>query len=154
MGRPHGLLGLFRASARDRGVTYLADEAIASIWLVANVVAVRLKSGGRIATGMVECALVGIRPRSRRWLGSNCPSAEEAHGFRGRLQDAPGRRRAHDRSIRPLFRPRDASTDRIQPPESDDPDTEDFEVEHPSSTRRFWPRLAARVPAMGGVESR
>lgn len=40
----------------------------------------------------------------------------------------------------------------IQPPEADDPDTEDFDVDHAFFDAEVWPRLAARVPAMEALK--
>lgn len=151
---PHGLLSLFRGGARDRGVTYVADEVVGLDRASGSITAVRLKSGDTIAAGTVVCAAgwhsrkvaamanldLPVRPKKRMVFVVDCRTPLDGAGL---MIDPSGL----------YFRPEGQFyLAGIQPPEADDTDTEDFDVDHAFFDAEVWPRLAARVPAMEALK--
>jgi FAD-dependent oxidoreductase domain-containing protein 1 len=151
---PYGLLQAFRRKARALGVTYLADEAVAIGRDARKVTSLTLKSGETIACGALVnaagyhaheiAAAVGIdlpiRPRKRFVYVFDC---------RERLESAP-------LLIDPsgvYFRPEGASyICGVSPPEDDDPDCTDFELDYRLFEEVIWPTLAQRVPAFEAIK--
>ncbi len=153
---PASLVQLFRKAAIARGATYLADEAVGIDVAGGRVEGVRLAGGGRISTGTVICAagwhsakvarLAGlelpVRPRKRYVFVVDCPIPLPGAGL---MIDASGL----------YFRPEGSTfLTGIAPPEEDDPDAEDFDIDHGQFESEVWPRLAARVPAMETLKVR
>jgi FAD-dependent oxidoreductase domain-containing protein 1 len=147
---PHALMGAFRSGAREKGVTYLADEVVALETSGRRVTGVKLKSGGRISASTVVCAAgwhsykiaamagfdLPVRPRKRLAFVVDC--REPLPGI-GMMIDPSGL------AFRPEGRFYITSS---SPAEGEpDPDEEDFEFDHGVFDRDIWPRLAARVPA-------
>ena len=147
---PHAHLQLMRKRAIAEGVTYLADE-VAGVDVEGGAIAgVRLKSGGRIATRQVVCAagwhsrklaaMAGIdlpvRPRKRYVFVVDCPTPLPGAGL---MIDPSG----------VYFRPEGRFyLAGVAPPEDEDPDAEDFDIEDGFFERLVWPTLAHRVPAL------
>jgi FAD-dependent oxidoreductase domain-containing protein 1 len=147
---PHAHLQLMRKRAVARGVTYLADEVVGVDVDGGAVAGVRLKSGGRIATRMVVCAagwhsrkvaaMAGIdlpvRSRKRYVFVVDCPTPLPGAGL---MIDPSG----------VYFRPEGRYyLAGVAPPDDEDPDAEDFDIEDGFFERLVWPTLAARVPAL------
>lgn len=147
---PHAHLQLMRKRAIAEGVTYLADEVVGVDVDGGAVAGVRLKSGGRIATRQVVCAagwhsrklaaMAGIdlpvRPRKRYVFVVDCPTPLPGAGL---MIDPSG----------VYFRPEGRFyLAGVAPPEDEDPDAEDFDIEDGFFERLVWPTLAHRVPAL------
>jgi glycine/D-amino acid oxidase-like deaminating enzyme len=153
---PASLVQLFRKSAISRGVDYLADEVTGIDVGGSGIEGVRLASGARIATGTVVCAAgwhsakvarlagldIPVRPRKRYVFVIDCPTPLPGAGL---MIDPSGL----------YFRPEGATfLTGIAPPEDQDPDAEDFDIDHDQFESEIWPRLAARVPAMETLKVR
>lgn len=151
---PSLLRALMQKGARERGVTYLADEVSGVVTSGGRIEGVRLKSGGTISTGTVICAAgwhsakiaamaglsLPVRPRKRMVFVVDCKESLTGAGL---MIDPTGL----------YFRPEGRFyLTGIQPPESDDPDVEDFDIDHEFFDREIWPRLAHRVPAMAALK--
>ena len=151
---PASLVALFRKGAIARGVTYLADEAIGIEVASGRIAGVTLRGGARIATGTVICAAgwhsakvaamaglsLPVRPRKRLVFVVDCREALPGAGL---MIDPTGL----------YFRPEGKFfLAGIAPPESEDPDAEDFEIDHDFFDEKVWPGLAARVPAMEALK--
>jgi FAD-dependent oxidoreductase domain-containing protein 1 len=147
---PHAHLQLMRKRAIAEGVTYLADEVVGVDVEGGAIAGVRLKSGGRIATRQVVCAagwhsrklaaMAGIdlpvRPRKRYVFVVDCPTPLPGAGL---MIDPSG----------VYFRPEGRFyLAGVAPPEDEDPDAEDFDIEDGFFERLVWPTLAHRVPAL------
>ncbi|MFN3744866.1 MAG: NAD(P)/FAD-dependent oxidoreductase [Hyphomicrobiaceae bacterium] len=146
---PHAHLALMRKRAIAEGVVYLADEVVGIDLKGSAVVGVRLASGGTIATPMIVCAagwhsrkvaaLAGVdlpvRPRKRYVFVIDCPTPLPGAGL---MIDPSG----------VYFRPEGRYyLTGVAPPEDEDPDAEDFDIEDGFFERLIWPTLAHRVPA-------
>lgn len=147
---PHALMGTFRSAAREKGVTYLADEVVGLEMSGRRVTGVKLKSGGSIAAGKVVCAAgwhsykiaamagfeLPVRPRKRLAFVVDCRDPLPGAGM---MIDPSG----------VAFRPEGRFyITAVSPKEGDpDPDEEDFDFDHEVFDRDIWPQLAARVPA-------
>jgi glycine/D-amino acid oxidase-like deaminating enzyme len=146
---PHAHLTLMRKRAIAEGVTYLADEVVGMNVERGRVAGVRLASGGSIATRTVLCAagwhsrkvaaMAGIdlpvRPRKRYVFVIDCPTKIPGAGL---MIDPSG----------VYFRPEGRfHIAGVAPPEDEDPDAEDFDIEDGYFERLIWPTLAQRVPA-------
>lgn len=147
---PHAHLQLLRKRAIAQGVTYVADEVVGADVASGAVAGVRLASGERIATGLVVCAagwhsrkvaaMAGIdlpvRPRKRYVFVVDCPTPLTGAGL---MIDPTG----------VYFRPEGRYyLAGVAPPDDEDPDAEDFDIEDGFFERLVWPTLAARVPAL------
>lgn len=146
---PHAHLALMRKRAIAEGVTYLADEVVGIDVERGRVAGVRLASGSAIATRTVVCAagwhsrkvaaMTGIdlpvRPRKRYVFVIDCPTKLPGAGL---MIDPSG----------VYFRPEGRfHITGVAPPEDEDPDAEDFDIEDGFFERLIWPTLAQRVPA-------
>lgn len=147
---PASLMHLFRKGAIARGAQYVTDEVVGIDTSGGRIGGVRLAGGGNIATGTVICAagwhsakvarMAGIdlpvRPRKRLVFVVDCKTPLPGAGL---MIDPTGL----------YFRPEGRFfLTGIAPPETADPDAEDFEIDHSLFEETVWPRLAARVPAM------
>lgn len=146
---PHAHLALMRKRATTEGVTYIADEVVGIDVARDAVTGVRLASGTRIATRLVLCAagwhsrkvaaMAGIdlpvRPRKRYVFVIDCPTRVEGAGL---MIDPSG----------VYFRPEGRYyITGVAPPDDEDADAEDFDIEDGFFERLVWPTLAHRVPA-------
>ena len=152
---PHSLLALFRKGAIATGVQYIADEAVGIDVRHGRIEGVQLKSGGCIATGTVVCAAgwhsakvaamaglptLPVRPKKRLVFVVDCKQPLDGCGL---MIDPSGL----------YFRPEGKFfLAGIAPPEHEDPDAEDFEIDHNLFDEKIWPGLAARVPAMEALK--
>ncbi len=151
---PSALVHGFRKGAIAAGVVSLADEVTGIDVVNGRVAGVRLKSGGVIACSTVVCAAgwhsakvaamagleIPVRPRKRFVFVIDCPAPLPGAG----LMIDP---------TRLYFRPEGRYfLAGIAPPEHEDPDAEDFEIDHAMFEEKIWPGLAARVPAMATLK--
>lgn len=147
---PASLVQALRKAAISRGVVYRHDEVAAIDTTAGRIDCVRLASGKRIATGTVVCAAgwhsakvarmagleLPVRPRKRYVFVVDCPAPLPGAGL---MIDPSGL----------YFRPEGTTfLTGIAPNEDNDPDAEDFDIDHEQFESEVWPRLAARVPAM------
>ncbi|MGD9802848.1 MAG: NAD(P)/FAD-dependent oxidoreductase [Hyphomicrobiaceae bacterium] len=153
---PASLVQILRKSAIARGVDYLSDEVTGIDSAGGRIGSVRLASGNRLATGTVVCAAgwhsskvarmagleIPVRPRKRNVFVVDCPTPLPGAGL---MIDPSGL----------YFRPEGTTfLTGIAPPEDEDPDAEDFDIDHDQFEREIWPRLAERVPAMETLKVR
>ena len=151
---PYGLLQAFRRKARSLGVTYVKDEVVGLRRDGNRVVALRLAEGGEIACGVAVnaagfhahriAAMAGlelpVRPRKRLVFVFDCREPIEKAPL---LIDPTG----------VYFRPEGASyICGVSPPEDQDPDCLDFEVDYDLFEETIWPTLAHRVPAFEAIK--
>ena len=146
---PHALLHAFRRKAISLGVEYRRDEVVGLERVGRRVTGLRLASGESAAAGTVVdaagpqaaviAAMAGlelpVRPRKRMTFVFDC---------RTDLSAAP-------LTIDPTgvaFRPEGGGyIGIVSPPEENDPDSADLELDHAPFEEIVWPTLAARVPA-------
>ena len=151
---PYSLLQAFRRKARALGAVYVADEAVGIERQGGRVAAVGLASAGRVACGALVdsagyhaheiAALAGIdlpiRPRKRFVFVFDCKAPI---GRAPLLVDPSG----------VYFRPEGANyICGVSPPEDQDPDCLDFEVDYRLFEGVIWPILAERVPAFEAIK--
>ena len=151
---PSSLRALFQKGARERGVEYIADGVTGIVTAGGRIEGVTLKSGGIISTGTVICAAgwhsakvaamaglsLPVRPKKRLVFVVDCREPLEGAGL---MIDPTGL----------YFRPEGKFfLTGIQPPEADDHDAEDFDIDHTFFDSEIWPRLAHRVPAMAALK--
>jgi len=151
---PYGLLQAFRRKARSLGVTYMTDE-VTGLERVGNRVAgAALRNGGRLACGAVVNAagyhaheiagMIGVglpvRPRKRIVYVFDC-------------RDKPSRAPLTIDPTGVWCRPEGANfIGGISPPEADDPDSTDFEIDYGLYEDVVWPTLAHRIPAFEAIK--
>jgi len=151
---PHALRSLFQAGAKARGVEYVAGEVTGVEIADGSVRSVALADGTRIACGVaISCAgwhshkvaaMAGIdlavRPKKR--LVFVVDIRQDLAGC-GLMIDPSGL----------YFRPEGKFyLTGIQPPESEDVDCEDFDIDHAFFDREVWPRLAERAKAFESLK--
>ncbi|MGQ0674625.1 MAG: NAD(P)/FAD-dependent oxidoreductase [Rhodospirillales bacterium] len=151
---PYALLQAFRRKARALGATYIHDEVTGIERAGSRVAAVKLKSGGRLGCGVavnaagtrahLVAAMAGldipIRPRKRFIYLFDCREPPEKAPL---TIDATG----------VFFRPEGAGfVCGVSPPESDDPDCLDYELDYSLYENVVWPTLAERVPAFAAIK--
>ncbi|MBL8669997.1 MAG: FAD-binding oxidoreductase [Alphaproteobacteria bacterium] len=151
---PYSLLQAFKRKARAQGAVYVTDRVVSLERQGDRVVGATLQSGRRIAVGAVVNAagpraaeiarMAGIelpvRPRKRSVFTFQC---KEKLGFFPLLIDVTGA------WVRPEG---DGYICGISPPEDQDPDTLDLEVEHAQFDEVVWPAIATRVPAFEQIK--
>lgn len=151
---PYGLLQAFRRKARSLGVNYCADEVVGLARTGNRIAGITLRSAGELACGVVVnaagvraadvAAMAGIelpvRPRKRFVYVFDCRAPVEG----APLVIDPGG---------VYFRPEGASfIGGVSPPEEDDPDCLDFELDYRLFEDTVWPTLAHRVPAFEAIK--
>jgi sarcosine oxidase len=151
---PYGLLQAFRRKARSLGVTYLTDEVLGLERAGRRVVGVTLGAGGRLGCGAVVnaagyhahkiAAAVGIelpvRPRKRMVYVFDC-------------RDKPKRMPLVIDPTGVWCRPEGAGfICGVSPPEDEDADATDFEIDDRLYEEVVWPTLAHRVPAFEAIK--
>ena len=150
----YSLLTAFRRKARALGVTYLEDEVVGLECRDGRVQAARLAKGGRVSAGSLVnaagpnarrvAALAGVglpvRPRKRNVFVFDCRAA---------IADCPLVIDPSGVFVRPEGPSYVAGW---SPPEAEDPDCEDFEVDWPMFDSVIWPAIARRVPAFEAIK--
>ena len=143
------LLAAFRRKAHALGATYVAADACGFEWDGDSIAAVRLADGGRIACGAVVNAAGPAARHVAAWANVALPvEARRRSVFvvscRAALPDCP-------LVIDPSgvwFRPEgDRFLAGWSPPEHEDPERLDLDVDHEQFDAVVWPAIAARVPA-------
>lgn len=150
---PHSLLMGFKASARALGVHYLHAEVTGVERRGDRIAAVHLASGETIGCGVLVNAAgahaarlaamadigLPVSPRKRQVYVFECKSV------------LPGCPLVIDPSGL-YFRPESGRfLSGISPPESEDPDASDHEIDYMLFETTLWPILAARVPAFEAI---
>ena len=153
---PYSLLQAFRRKAIAQGAVYLQDEAVALQREGDRIASVTLAKAGTIAVGaMVNSAGINaarvagwagfdlpVRPRKRFVYVFDCRDSAEIQ--KGPLLIDPNG---------VYFRPEGASfICGVSPPEDQDPDCTDLEVEYGLFEETVWPTLAQRVPAFEAIK--
>lgn len=151
---PSSLMTLLRNAARAKGARLLHDEVVGLDVEGSRITRVKLRSGSAIAAGEVintsgwhshkVARLAGIalpvRPRKRLVFVLDCRTPLPGAGL---MIDPTG----------VYFRPEGQYyLSGVAPPEHEDPDCEDFEIDHSFFETHVWPTLAARVPAFEAVK--
>jgi FAD-dependent oxidoreductase domain-containing protein 1 len=151
---PYGLLQAFRRKARALGAVYLNDEVVGLEYGGPRIAALTLAKAGRLACGhLVDsagyhaqeiAAMAGvelpIRPRKRFVFVFDCKAPIERAPL---LIDPTG----------VYFRPEGASyICGVSPPDDQDPDCLDFEIDYRLFEETIWPTLAERVPAFEAIK--
>src|SRR5882672_2853737 len=151
---PYGLLQAFRRKARSLGVTYLADKVTGLERVGDRIASVSLRDGGRLACGAIVnaagyhaaeiAAMIGtdlpVRPRKRIVYVFDC-------------RDKPERAPLTIDPTGVWCRPEGANfIGGISPPEAEDPDSTDFEIDYGLYEDVVWPTLAHRIPAFEAIK--
>ncbi len=145
----YGMMRAFRRKAIAQGVTYIEDEVVAINKTGRTVTGVTLKSGRQIAcatlvnaagTGAAALsAQVGVvlpqESRKRCVFYFTCPE---------KIADCP---MVIDPSGAYFHPEGEGFIGGIQPPQDQDPECFDYDVQHELFDELLWPILAARVPA-------
>jgi len=151
---PAGLLQGFRRKARALGAVYATDEAVAIRREGNRIVGLSLKEAGEIACGALVnaagpqagqvAALAGVvlpvSPRKRMSYVFDC---------RKDLKQAPLTIDASGVAFRPEGGQYIAI---VSPPEDEDQDCDDLELDYRLFEEVIWPTLAARVPAFEAIK--
>jgi FAD-dependent oxidoreductase domain-containing protein 1 len=149
----HGLMHALRRRAIALGVTYREAEAVAFDAAAGRIQGVRLADGSVLGCGWaINAAGTGAAVLARS-VGIELPvRARKRCVFHFRSPEAAA---GCPLVIDPdglYFRPEgDGFLCGIAPPESDDPDSDDFEVPLEDFEQRLWPRLAQRVPGFAAA---
>jgi glycine/D-amino acid oxidase-like deaminating enzyme len=144
------LMQAFRRKARSLGVAYREGEIVAVERAGPSVAAVRLASGERVACGaLVNTAGASGAARLAALMGLDIPVRSKKR--------CVFQFHAHERIARcPLMidtsgvycrTEGDAYLCGVSPPEAEDPDSDDFDVDWRQFDEIIWPALAHRVPA-------
>jgi FAD-dependent oxidoreductase domain-containing protein 1 len=145
------LLQAFRRKARSLGVTYREDKVVEVEREGARVTAVRLASGERVSCGaFLNTAGASGAAQIARGLGVEIPVRSRKRCVfvfeaKQRWPDCP----LVIDTTGVYFRPEGLTfVTGVSPPESEDPDSDDFEVVWEQFEETLWPALAHRVPAL------
>ncbi|MBM3597965.1 MAG: FAD-binding oxidoreductase [Alphaproteobacteria bacterium] len=151
---PYALLQAFRRKARAQGAIYRHDTAVGLERAGDRIVAVKLASGERLACGTLVnaagpgagrvAAMAGIElpvgPRKRfvyvvdcRTPLPGCPLVIDASGVWVRPEGS-------------------AYVCGVSPPEDQDPECDDFELDYQPFEEVVWPTLAHRIPAFEAIK--
>jgi FAD-dependent oxidoreductase domain-containing protein 1 len=151
---PYSLLQAFKRKARALGAVYLADEVVGLERRGSRIEGLTLAQGGRLACGRLVnsagyhahevAAMAGIdlpiRPRKRFVFVFDCKAPIERAPL---MIDPSG----------VYFRPEGANfIGGVSPPEDQDPDCLDFEIDYGLFENVVWPTLAERVPAFEAIK--
>lgn len=151
---PHALLQGFRRKAISLGVTYAKDAVAAVSRDGSRVSGVSLRDGSGIACGVLVNAAGPRAGDIARFAGTELPVRP-----RKRMTYVFDCR--EDLSSAPLtidtngvtFRPESGQyLGIVSPPEDQDPDSDDLELEYDVFEEVIWPTLAHRVPAFEAIK--
>jgi FAD-dependent oxidoreductase domain-containing protein 1 len=151
---PYSLLQAFRRKAMALGAEYVKDTVVGIERQGVRAVSVSVAEGGTIACGLVVnaagpqagavAALAGldlpVRPKKRFIYVVDCRSKVPCGNL---VIDPSG----------VFFRPEGRNfLCGVSPPEEQDPDCEDFEIDYSMFDEVVWPALANRVPAFAELK--
>lgn len=145
----YGMMRAFRRKAVAQGVTYLEDEVVAINKTGRTVTGVTLKSGRHIAcTTLVNAAGTGAAALSAQ-VGVVLPQESRKRSVfyftcPEKITDCP---MVIDPSGAYFHPEGEGFIGGIQPPQDQDPECFDYDVQHELFDELLWPILAARVPA-------
>jgi sarcosine oxidase len=152
---PYSLLQAFRRKARALGVSYLKDEVVGLERGGDRVAAADLKEGGRMTCGAFVNAAGAHAPEIAAMAGIELPVRPRkrfVYVFDCREPGLSGAPLTIDPSG-VYFRPEGASfICGVSPPEEQDPDCLDLEVEYELFEEVVWPTIAHRVPAFESIK--
>jgi FAD-dependent oxidoreductase domain-containing protein 1 len=150
----YALMQAFRRKARSLGAVYRQEAIVDLEREAARVTGVRLASGERIACGaFVNTAGASGAAQLVKRLGLDVPVHSRKRCVfvftaKTRLERCPLVIDSSGVYVRPEG---EAYVCGVSPPESEDPDCEDFEVVWPQFDEIIWPVLAARIPAFESI---
>jgi FAD-dependent oxidoreductase domain-containing protein 1 len=151
---PYGLLQAFRRKARALGAVYIADEVVGLDCATGRIDAALLAKAGKLTCGALVnsagyhardvAAMAGIdlpvRPRKRLVFVWDCREPIERAPL---VIDPSG----------VWCRPEGSSyIGGISPPDEQDPDCLDFEIDYAMFDDIIWPTLAHRIPAFESIK--
>jgi FAD-dependent oxidoreductase domain-containing protein 1 len=149
----HSLLQLLKAGARAHGAEYVTGEVVEIDRAAGRIEAVRLADGRLIGCGTLVNAAGPQAGHVARLAGIDLPVGPRKRSvfvFRCREQVGPLPLMVDVTGV--WVRPEgDVFLTGISPPEEEDPETEDLEVDYPIFEETIWPALAARVPAFEAI---
>ncbi len=151
---PYGLMQAFRRKARALGATYVHDEVVAMERSGNRVDAVRLKSGNSVPCGSVVNAAGMVAADVAAMAGLDLPvRPRKRFVYVFQCREAPA---GVPLTIDPTgvyVRPEGTSfLCGVSPPEDEDPDCTDFEIDDRLFEAVIWPTLAHRVPAFEAIK--
>jgi sarcosine oxidase len=151
---PYSLLQAFRRKARSLGVNYLHDEAVGLRREAGRVTGVHLRSGDIIACGSVVNSAGYHADKVAAWLGIDLPvRPRKRFVYVFDCRDKPERAPLTIDPTGVWFRPEGANfICGISPPETEDPDCTDFELDYRLYEEVIWPSLAHRIPAFEAIK--
>ncbi|MGH6931908.1 MAG: NAD(P)/FAD-dependent oxidoreductase, partial [Dongiaceae bacterium] len=151
---PYGLLQAFRRKARALGVTYLADEAVGLRRSGSRVAEVELRGGQAIACGSVVNAAGLHADKVAGWLDIDLPvRPRKRFVYVFDCRDKPERAPLTIDPSGVWCRPEGANfICGVSPPEDEDPDCTDFELDYRLYEDVIWPALAHRIPAFEAIK--
>jgi FAD-dependent oxidoreductase domain-containing protein 1 len=150
----YALMQAFRRKARAHGVSYRQETIVDLERQGGRVTGVRLASGERIACGaFVNTAGASGAAKLVAQLGLEIPVHSRKRCVfvftaKTRLDRCPLVIDSSGVYVRPEG---EGYVCGVSPPQSDDPDCEDFEVVWPQFDEIIWPVLAARIPAFESI---
>jgi FAD-dependent oxidoreductase domain-containing protein 1 len=151
---PYGLLQAFRRKALSLGVDYVKDNVVAIARAGGRVTGISLAEGGTIACGTLINAAgpqagavaaladidLPVRPRKRLVFVVDCRTKIDCHEL---VIDPSG----------VYWRPEGRHyLCGLSPPEDQDPDIENFDIDYAWFDNEIWPVLAHRVPAFAELK--
>ncbi len=150
----YSVMQALRRKASSLGVTYMKDEACGLEMSGARVTAVNLASGERLAAGIVVNATGPRAAKTAAWAGIELPVHPRKRSVfvfdcKERFPDSPLIIDPSGVYVRPEG---EHYVCGWSPPEEDDRDCEDFEVEWNLFEEKLWPILAQRVPAFEAIK--
>jgi FAD-dependent oxidoreductase domain-containing protein 1 len=144
------LMQAFRRKARSLGAVYREDAVVGVEYEGARVVAVRLASGERVACGaFVNTAGAAGATKVAAMMNVDIPVRRRKRCvFVFTAKDRPRPFPLVIDTTGVYVRPEgEGYVCGVSPPESEDPDSEDFEVVWSQFEEIIWPAMAARIPA-------
>lgn len=145
----YGLMQAFRRKARSLGVTYQAAQAVDVVRDGGRVTGVVLADGTRISCGAVVNAAGAGGPALAKAVGIEIPVHNKKRMiFTFRCPDPVERCPLVIDPTGVYWRPEgEGFLCGLAPPDEEDPDSTDFDVDVGFFEERIWPVLAGRVPA-------
>ncbi len=152
---PYALLQAFRRKARAQGAVYVTDEVVGLERKGDRLTGVRLAGGATIAAEVVVNAAGPHGGKLAAMAGLHLPVVPKkrfVYVFECRERLEPTLPLVIDASgvfVRPEGK---GFVCGVSPPENEDPDCEDLEVEYGMWEEVVWPTLAERIPAFAAVK--